>query len=425
MMLPHPLTLLPFVGLLLCIALLPLGCGHWWESNRNKALVAVPLGGLVVGYLLLTFGGLGWEKIVHTLIEYVQFMILLGALYTISGGIVLTGDLEASPGVNVLFLFLGAVLANLIGTTGASMLLIRPLLKTNSERKHVVHTVIFFIFLVSNIGGSLTPLGDPPLFLGFLQGVPFTWTLSLWRPWSVTVVFLLFLYFLWDTVQYSRESKRDLQRDRTQIQPLKVTGTFNFFFLCCVIGSVVWVPSPFREGVLLLVTGLSIWLTPRVLRAKNKFTYGPIIEVAVLFIGIFMTMIPALLLLEAKGASLGINQPWKFFWITGVLSSFLDNAPTYLVFFQTAQGVDFHGAFGALIGTVGGGRGVPDAILQAISLGAVFMGANSYIGNGPNFMVKAIAEENKVKMPSFFGYMKYSVGILIPTFLLITWMFFR
>lgn len=424
-MIPSLAWILPFVAMLLAIAILPLACGRWWESHLNKLKISLPLGLVVVAYLLVHFGPAGVARIHHTLIEYTQFIMLLGSLYILSGGILLTGDLEATPGVNLAFLSLGAALASVIGTTGASMLLIRPLLKTNSERRHVSHTVIFFIFLVSNIGGSLTPVGDPPLFLGFLRGVPFTWTLSLWPEWLVAVALLLGVYYLWDTIRHRQETRRDLQRDRTHIRPLRLRGQVNLLLLGGVVAAVAFLPTPLREGTMLLAAGLSLLLTPKGLRKEHKFTYGPIIEVVVLFLGIFLTMIPALWLLEAKGASLGLDRPWKFFWATGGLSSFLDNAPTYLVFFEAAIGIPFGDHYGALIGATGGHHGIPDLILKAISLGAVFMGANTYIGNGPNFMVKAIAEEARVKMPSFFGYMKYSIGILVPLFLVITLLFFR
>ena len=302
-------------------------------------------------------------------------------------------------------LLIGAVLANFIGTTGASMLLIRPLLQTNSERKHTIHVPIFFIFLVSNIGGCLTPLGDPPLFMGLIKGVPFFWTLRLFPLWAVMVGGVLLIFYLYDGFQYRKEECRDIIRDRQRVVPLHMTGTINFLWLAGVVAA-IFLPFPSREGVLILMAILSLLTTKRVCRIDNKFTYNPILEVAILFAGIFVTMIPALLILNARGAELGITKPWQFFWATGSLSSFLDNTPTYLAFFSMAQGLGLNGDM----------MGIPSLMLKAISAGAVFMGANSYIGNGPNFMVKVIAEEYKLKMPSFFGYMAYSCAILIPLY---------
>src|SRR5215813_4218874 len=407
----------PFGLLLLAIALLPLIVPHWWAYNSNKALVALTLGAPVAGSLLLQ-GAVGWHRLQHTLVEYVEFMVLLSSLYTIAGGIALRGDLQATPVVNGCFLGLGALLASIMGTTGASMLLIRPLLQTNAERRYVTHTVIFFIFLVSNIGGCLTPLGDPPLFLGYLRGVPFTWTLSLWPVWLTMVVMLLVVYGVWDTIMHARESSQALQLDRTHVEPLRLKGSSNFLFLGLVITAVALVPAPWRMLLMLAATGGSLLLGETAARRANQFTYAPIIEVAVLFLGIFLTMIPALEFLDQHGASLEINTPARFFWVTGAFSSFLDNAPTYVTFFEAARAQ----ASLALGGTTV--AGVPDMWLKAISLGAVFMGANTYIGNGPNFMVKTVAEEAGIKMPSFFGYMVYSGLILIPLFVGLTLLVF-
>jgi Na+/H+ antiporter NhaD/arsenite permease-like protein len=411
------LLIVPFVLILLAIALLPLLVPHWWEYNSNKALVALILGAPVAGYLLLQ-GEVGWHRLQHTLLEYVEFMVLLGSLYIISGGIALRGDLQATPVVNGCFLGLGALLANIMGTTGASMLLIRPLLQTNAERRYVAHTVVFFIFLVSNIGGCLTPLGDPPLFLGYLRGVPFTWTLSLWPVWLTMVVMLLVVYGVWDTIMHARESPQALQLDRTHVEPLRLQGSINFLFLGLVVTAVALVPAPWRMLLMLAATGGSLLLGETAARHANQFTYAPMIEVAVLFLGIFLTMAPALEFLDQHGASLGVNTPARFFWVTGAFSAFLDNAPAYVTFFEAAR------AQANL--TLGGPTvaGVPDIWLKAISLGAVFMGANSYIGNGPNFMVKAVAEEAGIKMPSFFGYMVYSGLILMPLFVGITLLVF-
>jgi Na+/H+ antiporter NhaD/arsenite permease-like protein len=407
---PALYTVVPFVAMLLAIALAPLWAPHWWESNRNKLVVSVLLGmPILVMYLGRRPGALGAMAE-----EYVSFIILLAGLYVISGGILLRGDLEATPATNVKFLALGSVLASFIGTTGASMLLIRPLLQTNRERTHVRHTVIFFIFLVSNIGGMLTPLGDPPLFLGYLQGVPFTWTLRLHAPWVLQILLLLALYYLWDTRQYQNEPPGARRRDRTQIEPLRLSGALNFVALGLVVLAVAALHAPWREAAIVLLAVLSFWRTPSAIRQANGFTAHPILEVAVLFLGIFLTMIPALELLRLRGGELGVREPWHFFWASGLLSSFLDNAPTYLVFLALGQSL---GLSPEIVG-------VPHAILAAISVGAVSMGANSYIGNAPNFMVKSIAEEQGVKMPSFFGYMLYSGGILLPLFVIVTVVFF-
>jgi Na+/H+ antiporter NhaD/arsenite permease-like protein len=403
-------SVVPFVGLLLSIAILPLRAPHFWESHKNKGLVAFLWSVPIAVYFLFHMP----HELVLSMKDYASFLLLLTALFIVSGGIVLKGDLKATPEVNTLFLLIGAVLANFIGTTGASMLLIRPLLKTNSERRHTAHIPIFFIFLVSNIGGLLTPLGDPPLFMGFIRGVPFFWTLRLLPLWAVMVGGVLLMFYFFDNVQYRKEESRDLIRDRRRVVPLHMTGTINFLWVAGIIAG-IFLPFPRREGMMILMSVLSLLTTKRQCRTDNRFTYNPILEVAILFAGIFVTMIPALLLLNARGADLGITRPWQFFWTTGALSSFLDNTPTYLAFFSTAQGLGLNGAV----------LGIPTLYLKAISAGAVFMGANSYIGNGPNFMVKVIAEEHKMKMPSFFGYMAYSFALLIPLYVVVTLAFFR
>jgi Na+/H+ antiporter NhaD/arsenite permease-like protein len=407
---PPVYTILPFVAMLMAIAICPLRVPHWWEANRNKLLVALVLGApVLVLYLRREPAAL-----LHAATEYVSFIVLLAGLYVIAGGILLRGDLPATPLTNVGFLGVGAVLASFIGTTGASMLLIRPLLQTNRERRHVTHTVVFFVFLVSNVGGMLTPLGDPPLFLGYLQGVPFTWTFRLWPQWLLISGVLLLVYFVWDTRLYAREPLVRLAEDRRDVEPLRVHGVLNGVWLAGVVLAVAFLHAPAREMIIVALAALSLWWTPTRIRRANGFTAYPIVEVAVLFFGIFLTMIPALELLRLRGSELGVREPWQFFWAAGALSSFLDNAPTYLTFLALAQGL-------RLAGEV---VGVPHAILAAISVGAVAMGANTYIGNAPNFMVKAIAEEAGVKMPSFFGYMLYSVAILIPLFVVVTVLFF-
>ncbi|MCA9672645.1 MAG: sodium:proton antiporter [Myxococcales bacterium] len=409
-------SVLPFAALLLCIALLPVLAEHWWESNRNKGIVALLLGLPVAIYL--------WPQdnhaVLHALHEYVAFIALLGALYIISGGLLLRGDIKATPGINATFLGTGAVLANFIGTTGAAMLLIRPLLRTNSQRKHTRHIPIFFIFIVANMGGMLTPLGDPPLFLGFLRGVPFFWTLKLLPIWGTAVGLCLIVFYFWDRRAYAREAAEDLVLDSTQQQPLSLVGKANILLLLGVIASVL-VPSMLgvsdivREVGMVLMAVISLVITPKALRKENNFTFHPIVEVAALFIGIFLAMAPATAILQARGAELGMTKVWQFFWATGLLSSFLDNAPTYVSFLSLAQGIGLRGDV----------VGVPTRMLEAISAGSVLMGANSYIGNGPNFMVKAIADEAKIKMPNFFGYMLMAALVLWPIFGVITVVFFR
>jgi len=396
--------------MLLAIALFPLWIPHWWESNRHKLAVSLLLGLPILALYAARRPG----ALLSTAEDYVSFIVLLAGLFVISGGILLRGDLAATPRTNTAFLALGAVLASFVGTTGASMLLIRPILQTNRERTRVRHTIVFFIFLVSNIGGMLTPLGDPPLFLGYLQGVPFTWTFQLWTHWGLQVVALLALYFVWDRREYSREPIAALRRDRAQIEPLRVQGAPNILALGVVVVAVALLHAPWREAAIVALGALSLWRTPPTIRRANGFTTYPIVEVAMLFAGIFLTMIPALELLRMRGGELGVREPWHFFWAAGILSSFLDNAPTYLTFLALGQG----------LGLAREVVDVPHTILAAISVGAVSMGANSYIGNAPNFMVKSIAEQQGVKMPSFFGYMVYSGAVLVPLFVVVTVVFF-
>ena len=430
---------LPFVGMLGCIAVLPLmkSTHHWWESNLNRFGVAMIFAALTVVYYVIA-RGLGSVATVleHAiLVEYIPFIVLLFCLYVISGGISLSGDLAARPATNTAFLAVGALIASFVGTTGASMLLIRPLLQTNSERRHVVHTVVFFIFLVSNVGGCLLPIGDPPLFLGYLFGVPFIWTMGLWGPWLFCCVLLLGVYYIWDRIAYKRESAADIRRDETEKEPLRLRGVSNIFLLGGIVACVALVdpnkplpftdftPFPFmRELLMLSLVWLSLRRTPKGVREYNQFNYTAILEVAALFIGIFIAMQVPIEYLNARGADLGVDTPWKFFWATGSLSSVLDNAPTYVVFFETARAMPPEA--GAATVSLSTGGVITDAFLVAISLGAVFMGAMTYIGNGPNFMVKSIAEQSNVKMPSFFGFVfKYSIPVLIPIFLLVTLLF--
>jgi len=436
---------LPFIALLLAIAILPLAAEHWWHHNHNKAIVAAGLAIPVAIYLLVAFGEAGRHDLLHKLQEYVSFILLLGALYVISGGIYVKGSLSGTPVANTGMLALGALLASFIGTTGASVLLIRPLLRANRTRRAKAHIVVFFIFIVSNCGGLLTPLGDPPLFLGFLKGVPFFWTMEhLWGEWLAVNIALLAIFHIYDELVLGREERArhgSQLEEALKHEPLGVTGLFNFVLLAGIVatiycaGQFAW-PFGVSEAIMALLGVIAYVSTPAANRMANQFTFGPIIEVAVLFIGIFITMAPALQILNAWGSGVrdvlgvkfGLSEPWHYFWATGILSSFLDNAPTYLTLAATAcgqAGVDTGPEAGAYLLTFLEHSPQDHRLLAAISSGAVFMGANTYIGNGPNFMVKAIAEENGVKMPSFFGYMAYSGAILIPVFIGITIIFFR
>ena len=444
---PPLYTVVPFLVLLGLIAVLPLvpSLAHWWEHNSSKLLVAAILATVTVAYYLVAHAepvelhfpahavvapaasgpawGLAGTVLVNALgAEFIPFILLLFALYVITGGVRIEGDLEATPTVNAAFIGIGALAASLIGTTGAAMLLIRPLLETNRQRRHVVHTVVFFIFLVCNCGGCLLPIGDPPLFLGYLQGVDFLWTVSLWREWLFVNVVVLAIYWLWDTfLAAPRESRRDLSRDRHTASRIRIEGLWpNLLLMAGVIAAVAlldpsktipgtaWHPWVYlREVTLVALVGLSLLLGSSDVRRRNSFTYFAILEVAALFVGIFICMQPALAILNERGGELGITSPLGFFWVTGGLSSVLDNAPTYLVFFKTAQALPVEAGAVTM-------AGVEVGRLAGISLGAVFLGALTYIGNGPNFMVKAIAEQAGVKMPSFFGYTLYSCGILLP-----------
>jgi Na+/H+ antiporter NhaD/arsenite permease-like protein len=409
---------IPFVILLLLIAIMPLAHPRFWEKNRYKALLTAVVS-LPIFIILITYFK---PELFHSLSDYFSFIILLGSLFIVSGGIHLSGDLRATPAVNTIFLGLGAVIANIIGTTGASMLLIRPLLRTNRERKITSHIPVFFIFLVSNIGGCLTPLGDPPLFMGFLRGVSFSWTFGLWPQWLTAVGLVLSIFYFWDRRAYHKESPADLARDESAVEPIRLTGWINFIFIGGIVLSIfLQIPAPYREFIMIIMSALSLIFTSKETRHNNKFTFYPISEVAILFIGIFITVTPVLIILNTRGASFGVTKPWEFFWWTGSLSSFLDNTPTYLTFFSLGEGVTRGMAAngGSII------AGVHADILRAISCGAVFMGANTYIGNGPNFMVKSIAEEQKVRVPHFFHFMVYSILILIPIFIIITLIFFR
>ncbi|TBN55357.1 sodium:proton antiporter [Hansschlegelia quercus] len=433
---------LPLVGLLGSIAILPLAGPHFWHHHHGKVAAFWALVLLVPFAIVEGPAEVAGEVVHAAALEYVPFVILLFSLFTVSGGLLVRGALKGSPEVNVALLAIGALLASVIGTTGASMVLIRPLIRANVDRRRNVHIVVFFIFIVSNVGGSLTPLGDPPLFLGFLQGVTFFWTTThLWRETALVLGLLLGIFYLLDRWFYSRE-ERPRMIDPTPAAPLGLEGLQNLPLLAGVVGAIlmsgIWDPginvdlygahvplqAVLRDVILVVLALISLKITPWPLRERNGFDWEPIREVAKLFAAIFVTLIPALLILKAgpdgPAAPLialvsnhaGAPAPAAYFWATGLLSAVLDNAPTYLVFFNLAGG-----DAGLLMSERAD-------TLAAISAGAVFMGALTYIGNAPNFMVLAIARNRGLAMPSFFGYMAWSCGILLPCFALVTWLFF-
>jgi Na+/H+ antiporter NhaD/arsenite permease-like protein len=437
---------LPFAGILLSIAVFPLLAPHFWHHHFPKVsagwalLFAIPF--------VLRFGGEAVHELLHVaIVDYVPFLILIATLFTIGGGIHIAGSLRGTPATNGVLMVVGTVIASLVGTTGAAMIMIRPLLRANRHRHHRAHTVVFFIFLVANIGGGLTPLGDPPLFLGFLHGVPFFWTLGLWKEVLFSAVVVLGLFLLHDLYYWSREPAAVRDEPSDAREPVRIEGAVNFALLAVVLVAVIAsgvfpgreisvlgvhqaTGNLLRDAVMVAMLVASWRLTPQAVRAANEFSWGPIQEVAILFAGIFVTIIPALAMLRVGEEWAmafvvhAVREPAHFFWATGILSSFLDNAPTYLAFLSTALGRLY--------------PGVPEAeavarliqehpmFLVAVSNGAVFMGANTYIGNAPNFMVKSIAEEAGVPMPSFFGYIfRYSLPCLVTTFLVVTWIFFE
>ncbi len=439
-----PLWGVPFAGILLSIALCPLLTPWFWHHHYGKIAAAWALAFLLPFAVVYGPAAAG-SSLVHVMLgEYIPFVILLTALFTVSGGIYIRGNLHGSPGLNTAILAIGAFLASFMGTTGASMLLIRPLIRANDNRKHVAHTVVFFIFVVSNAGGSLTPLGDPPLFLGFLQGVDFFWTVRHIFPETLFLVgSLLLIFYALDSWYYRRREELAPQDPTPDTRDIGFDGARNFWLLATIVGLVLlsgfWksdvgfsvlgtevrLPGLVRDIGLLIVTFVSLQVTPRSVHEDNQFSWGPMQEVAKLFAGIFLTIIPVIAMLRAGiegpfGPIIaavtrpdGTPDPAMYFWASGTLSSFLDNAPTYLVFFNTAGG-DPQRLMTELA-----------PVLAAISAGSVFMGANSYIGNAPNLMVKSIAEDRGVKMPSFFGYMLWSIGFLVPLFILMTLIWFR
>lgn len=465
-------SVIPFIGILLSIAIFPLVAPHFWHHHFGKvsafwALVfAIPF--------VFAYKGDALFEILHIyIIDYIPFIILLWALFTSAGGILVKGTMVGTPFTNLIMLLIGTLIASWIGTTGAAMVLIRPVIRMNKFRKSKVHIFVFFIFLVANIGGSLTPLGDPPLFLGFLHHVPFFWTFNLFSEMIFLAGILLFLFFLIDSFLFRREgwqkkedlksynyklskeitkeetkeqSEKEIAKSRTQNSAkISIQGLHNLIFLSGIMGGVLFsglvhigeisifgvhvtIQSTIRDGFLVLMGILSLKTTAWSIREGNEFSWFPIKEVAKLFAGIFMTIIPALAMLKSGTAGNlyfiieAVKQPWHYFWITGSLSSFLDNAPTYLTFLSTALGQFYSGLPEAT--AVANLIAEHPSYLAAISTGAVFFGSMTYIGNAPNFMVKSICEEQNIKMPSFFGYMIYSAGILIPTFFLITIIFF-
>lgn len=445
-------SVIPFVGMLLSIAIFPLVASEFWEKHQLKIALGWSLLFLIPFGIAYGGGVVAFKIAESVLVDYLPFIVLLFGLFVASGGIVLKGSIVGTTKVNVIMLLIGTVLASWIGTTGAAMLMIRPIIKANAWREKKAHIIIFFIFMVANIGGCLTPVGDPPLFLGFLRGVPFFWTIKLLPIMILNIIILTVVFIIMD----KRYVKKELAMGNSPVnienagqkEPIRVEGAHNFIFILMIVGAVILngmisdmdcfkdpttvngmagitvfgatLPWTYviQIGIILLAAVLSLVTTKKSTREFNEFTYAPIAEVAKLFIGIFLTMIPALAILGAKGSELGFTEPWQFFWITGALSSFLDNAPTYLVFMTTAGSLGAAEGLSTMVGTIA------PMMLVAISAGAVFMGANTYIGNAPNFMVKSIAEENKIKMPSFFGYMAWSISILIPVFIIDTFLFF-
>ncbi len=422
-------SIIPFVLMLLAIAVLPITSPHFWESNRNKLIIAITLSIPEIIYIFYV-GNEG--HLFHTIFfDYIPFIILLGSLFVITGGIHLSGDIEAKPLTNVFILGIGAVLASFMGTTGASMLLIRPIIQINGERKLKVHTILFFIGIVANCGGLMTPLGDPPLFMMYLRGAPFFWFLELFVEWFFVNAMLLLIYFIVDSYYYKKENPKDISFDKTNIKPLKIEGKRNFIFLLGVVLSVAFINEHYfpliheseyyrfvREAVILAMAILSLLFTPKLLRVSNNFNWHPIEEVAYLFLGIFITMDSALIYLVKHANELGITTPTQFYYYTGILSSFLDNTPTAVTLHSLAEGLNI--TTGEMVANI------PEILLKAISVSAVFFGSMTYIGNGPNFMVKAVAEQSGIKMPDFISYMiKFSLILLLPLFILAELFFIR
>jgi Na+/H+ antiporter NhaD/arsenite permease-like protein len=420
-----PWSLIPFVLMLVSIGVLPAVAPQWWQSHRNKTILSIIMSLPVLAVVLPCEPGLIW----HSLLDYFSFLTLLTCLFVIAGGIYLKGEYAGTPSVNTLFLAIGAILANVIGTAGASMLLIRPFLRANHLRKHRSHLIVFFIFIVCNIAGLLTPVG-PPLFLGFLRGIPFHWTFRLIPQWIFAVGGLLIVFNIYDGFVFTKEeveTHRTLAEIVQARRPLRIEGGTNCLYLLGFSGAIIcsgyfgW-PRGIQEGIMITMAMLSWYTTPRAIHRANHFHISPIVEIAALFLGVFVTMVPALEILNARASTINLTAPWQFFWVSGLLSAVLDNAPTYMTFTAMASGLVGGSAenLSSLLKSESG-----QSLLAAVSCGSVFMGAMTYIGNAPNFMVKSIAERHDIETPSFSGYMVYSSLILTPLFLLLTFIFFR
>ena len=431
---------LPFVGVLAFVAIAPLVNGEWWEKHQFKVMLILSAAFIIPFAIAYGVGAMADVVLECIFNDYITFIVLLFGLYCVAGNISLDGDMAGSPRVNIILLCIGTGLASFIGTTGASMLMVRPIIKMNAWRSRRAHIMIFFIFMVSNIGGCLTPIGDPPLLMGFSRGVPFTWSFHLFPVMLLNVVLLLIVFFFVDRKEYCKDVAAGMHPDiHKPGTKMVIKGKHNIIFIGMIVfavmisgslpnlpafqdasGNVLGIhifgevtftyPALIEVGIILFAAYLSFRTTKKEVRTANHFTWGAIKEVAILFIGIFITMQPALLILKEQGANLGLTEPWQMFWVTGALSSFLDNTPTYLVFLTTAGAMGMTAGIATTVGVI------PQVMLLAISAGAVFMGANTYIGNAPNFMVRSISEENGIKMPSFFGYITWSLRILIPIF---------
>lgn len=433
---------IPFIGMLLSIAIFPLIAGKWWEKKKQYIVILWSLLFLIPFAVKYSAGVMGETLLDIVLNDYMTFIILLFGLFCVSGNIAIKGNFSGAPKVNVILLLIGTLLSSWIGTTGASMIMIRPIMRANAWRKRKVQIIVFFIFLVSNIGGCLTPVGDPPLLMGFMRGVPFFWSLHLLPVFILNTAILLVVFFFLDRRAYRKDIAEghapELTAEKTNV---RIEGIHNIIFIVMIVVAVILsgalsslplfekgvslteninlsTASVIEVAIILLAAFLSMKTTKKDVRIENQFSWAAIQEVAILFIGIFITMEPALLFLEEHGASLGLQHPWQMFWATGALSSFLDNTPTYLVFLTTA------GTLGAATGITTSVGTIAPVMLKAISCGAVCMGANTYIGNAPNFMVRSMAEEGGVRMPSFFGYMAWSGSILIPVFFIDMLVFF-
>lgn len=433
---------IPFIGMLLSVAIFPLIAGKWWEKKKQYIVILWSLLFLIPFAVKYSAGVMGETLLDIVLNDYMTFIILLFGLFCVSGNIAIKGNFSGAPKVNVILLLIGTLLSSWIGTTGASMIMIRPIMRANAWRKRKVQIIVFFIFLVSNIGGCLTPVGDPPLLMGFMRGVPFFWSLRLLPVFILNTAILLVVFFFLDRRAYRKDIAEghapELTAEKTTV---RIEGVHNIIFIVMIVVAVILsgvlsslplfekgvsltenvnlsTASVIEVAIILLAAFLSMKTTKKNVRIENQFSWAAIQEVAILFIGIFITMEPALLFLEAHGASLGLQHPWQMFWATGALSSFLDNTPTYLVFLTTA------GTLGAATGITTSVGTIAPVMLKAISCGAVCMGANTYIGNAPNFMVRSMAEEGGVRMPSFFGYMAWSGSILIPVFFIDMLVFF-